>query len=151
MTYCGDFCFSGFYLFTSGEGESEVLLIRLLQTCETVSLEVLFETGSLDTRSLKLYIRQKLFRILASTSSTIIIQMKTTTIQMETCVNTMMRNERMFSSLHIFLRVSFICSAFRLKSVSSWDYTQNYDLCSISFDVFGEIHNGLCSGFQIFT
>ena len=41
MTYCNFFGFSDLQFFISEKGESAVFSLRLLQTCETVSLEVL--------------------------------------------------------------------------------------------------------------
>ena len=88
---------------------------------------------------------------MGQTSSTFLIQMKTTAIQMVTCVNTMMQNKW---NVHFFINIfqSFIYFfCLEVKGVSSWDYTRNCNLSGISFDVFGEIHNVLCNDFWILT
>ena len=56
-----------------------------------------------------------------------------------------------------FLLFSYLFQSFiylfslEVKSISSWEYTRNCDLCGITFDIFGEINNVLCNGFWIFT
>ena len=74
-------------------------------------------------------------------SSTFIIQLKTTAIQIKTCVNTMMRSEWIFL-LFAYLFQSFIyLFSLEVKIISSWDYSRNCYLHSISFDAFGDINN----------
>ena len=76
--------------------------------------------------------------------------MKATAIQTETCVNTMMRNEWNFLLFVYLFQSSIYLFSLEVKSISSWDYTRNCYLYSVSFDVFGDINNVLCSDFRIF-
>ena len=82
-------------------------------------------------------------------SSTFIIQMKTTIMQMETCVNTMMRNEWDFLFFAYLFQSFIYLFSLEVKSISSWDYTRNCDFCGIGFGVCSEINNVLCNGFWI--
>ena len=78
--------------------------------------------------------------------STFHIQMKTIAIQMETCVNTMMQNKWNDLIFEDLFQDFIYLFHFMVKSVASWDYTQNCNLCGTSSDVFAKIHNVPCNG-----